>query len=176
MTVIKRYSNRKLYDSEARRYVRLEEIGEMIRNGEDVRIVDHQTGSDLTSLVLLQVVLEQEKLIGGILPSSILKRIIQKGDKAFEQLRISLHAFSDPMLFVDQEIQQRLECLAAAGKLSSPEYEHLSAILVSSNNMSEPQEESFSEENTPAQKEEFKRLSQELDRLEAELKKLRTDR
>ncbi len=59
---IKRYSNRKFYDTTSRRYVALEGIARMIREGEDVEVVDHSTGKDITAQVLAQVVMDQRHL------------------------------------------------------------------------------------------------------------------
>ncbi len=54
MLRIKRYSNRKLYDSATRRYVTLEEIADAIRRGDDLQVTDHTSGADLTTQVMLQ--------------------------------------------------------------------------------------------------------------------------
>ncbi len=62
MRRIKRYSNRKFYDTTSRRYVALDGIARMIREGEDVEIVDHTTGKDITAQVLAQVVMDQRHL------------------------------------------------------------------------------------------------------------------
>ena len=59
--IIKRYANRKLYDTEHSRYVTLDQISEMIRNGDDVKIVDNKTKEDLTSVTLAQIIFEEEK-------------------------------------------------------------------------------------------------------------------
>ena len=61
MTTIKRYSNRKLYDAARKRYVTLEEIAGRVRGGEEVRVVDHATRRDLTTVTLAQILLEREK-------------------------------------------------------------------------------------------------------------------
>lgn len=53
--VIKRYTNRKLYDTVESRYVTLEEIGEMVKAGAEVRIIDNRTKEDLTSVTLAQI-------------------------------------------------------------------------------------------------------------------------
>ena len=58
MPVIKRYSNRKLYDTDAKHYVTLEDLANFVRKGEDVQVVDYTTGDDLTSMTLLQVIFE----------------------------------------------------------------------------------------------------------------------
>ena len=52
MPTIKRYPNRKLYDTEAKRYVTLDSIALMIQHGRDVQVIDHETGEDLTNLTL----------------------------------------------------------------------------------------------------------------------------
>ena len=74
--VVKRYANRKLYDTQRSRYVTLEQIAEMIRSGEDVKIVDNNTKEDLTALTLTQIIFEQEKK-GGFLPLSALRNIMR---------------------------------------------------------------------------------------------------
>ncbi len=59
--VIKRYTNRKLYDTVESRYVTLDEIGEMIKGGAEVKIIDNRTKEDLTSVTLAQIIFEEEK-------------------------------------------------------------------------------------------------------------------
>ena len=54
MLVIKRYPNRKLYDTEAKRYITLDGIAELIRQGAEVRVIDHTTDEDLTAVTLTQ--------------------------------------------------------------------------------------------------------------------------
>ncbi len=59
--VIKRYTNRKLYDTVESRYVTLDEIGEMIKAGAEVKIIDNRSKEDLTSITLAQIIFEEEK-------------------------------------------------------------------------------------------------------------------
>lgn len=59
--VIKRYANRKLYDTRESRYVTLQQIAEYVRVGEDVQIIDNKTKEDLTNVTLAQIVYEQER-------------------------------------------------------------------------------------------------------------------
>src|SRR5512134_3828312 len=59
--IIKRYTNRKLYDTVESRYVTLDEIAEMIKAGAEVKIVDNRTKEDLTSVTLAQIIFEEEK-------------------------------------------------------------------------------------------------------------------
>jgi polyhydroxyalkanoate synthesis repressor PhaR len=78
--VIKRYSNRKLYDTEESRYVTLDEIEEMIRAGKEIAVVDAATGEDLTSVTLTQIILENERNRRTTLPSAFLHQLIKHGE------------------------------------------------------------------------------------------------
>jgi polyhydroxyalkanoate synthesis repressor PhaR len=78
--VIKRYSNRKLYDTQESRYVTLEEIEEMIRGGKEISVVDASSGEDLTSVTLAQIILENERNHRAALPSAFLHQLIKHGD------------------------------------------------------------------------------------------------
>ena len=83
--VIKRYTNRKLYDTSRSCYVTLDEIAQMVKAGEDVQIVDNKTGEDLSSVTLAQIVYEEEKKQKSILPLSALRQIIRSGGDLFQR-------------------------------------------------------------------------------------------
>src|SRR5499426_3014273 len=83
--IIKRYANRKLYDTEHSRYVTLDQISEMIRNGDDVKIVDNKTKEDLTSVTLAQIIFEEEKKQRSFLPLAAMRNIIQSGGEWFAE-------------------------------------------------------------------------------------------
>ena len=74
--LIKRYTNRKLYDTVESRYVTLEEIGEMIKQGFEVRIIDNRSKEDLTSVTLAQIIFEEEKKKSRM-PLGMLREIIR---------------------------------------------------------------------------------------------------
>ena len=95
--VIKRYSNRKLYDTQESRYVTLEEIEEMIRAGREISVADAASGEDLTSVTLTQIILENERNHRANLPSAFLHQLIKHGEawQEFVQrtMRSSLEGF-----------------------------------------------------------------------------------
>jgi polyhydroxyalkanoate synthesis repressor PhaR len=95
--VIKRYSNRKLYDTQESRYVTLEEIEEMIRAGREISVMDAASGDDLTSVTLTQIILENERNHRANLPSAFLHQLIKHGEawQDFVQrtMRSSLEGF-----------------------------------------------------------------------------------
>ncbi|MDQ3340072.1 MAG: transcriptional regulator [Myxococcota bacterium] len=83
--IIKRYANRKLYDTEHSRYVTLDQISEMIRKGDEVKIVDNKTKEDLTTVTLAQIIFEEEKKQRSFLPLSAMRNIIQSGGEWFAE-------------------------------------------------------------------------------------------
>jgi len=77
--IIKRYQNRKLYDTQNSCYVTLDDIAQFIKNGEDVTVIDNKNQEDLTSVTLTQIIFEEEKKKKNLLPLGALKNIIQSG-------------------------------------------------------------------------------------------------
>src|SRR3954453_21528377 len=86
--VIKRYSNRKLYDTKDSRYVTLLQIAEMVRGGEEVQIIDNNTKEDLTEVTLAQIIYEEKKANSRTVPLQTLKELIhQRTEKVLSDLR-----------------------------------------------------------------------------------------
>jgi polyhydroxyalkanoate synthesis repressor PhaR len=86
--VVKRYPNRKLYDTTDSRYVTLQQIAEFVRQGEDVRIIDNKTKEDLTEVTLAQILYEEQKQEGRAQPAGTLRSLIQKsGERIITSLR-----------------------------------------------------------------------------------------
>jgi polyhydroxyalkanoate synthesis repressor PhaR len=77
--VIKRYQNRKLYDTQQSCYVTLDDIAKMIRNNEEVLVVDNKTKKDITSSTLTQIIFEAEKKAKNYISIDTLREIIQTG-------------------------------------------------------------------------------------------------
>jgi polyhydroxyalkanoate synthesis repressor PhaR len=90
-----------LYDTVASTYVTLDDIARMIKEGEDVKVVDNKTRKDLTGLTLAQIIFEEEKKQKSILPLATLRRIIQSGGESISE-------------FVDRHIVPGLNSLGHA--------------------------------------------------------------
>jgi polyhydroxyalkanoate synthesis repressor PhaR len=84
MLVVKKYGNRRLYDTSESRYITLEELAGKLRLGTDVRIVDAKTGKDLTQATLTQVILESRGA-SKLLPVPLLIQLIRMGDGALAE-------------------------------------------------------------------------------------------
>lgn len=95
MKLIKRYANRKLYDTERSCYVTLEEIAAMVRAGEEIRIIDQRSNDDLTSVTLAQIIFEEEKKSRRILPLPALRSIIQSSGEFLQRISQPVQQFRD---------------------------------------------------------------------------------
>jgi len=82
---VKRYANRKLYDTERSCYVTLDDIAEMIKTGEEVRVVDNKSGEDLTSVTLAQIIFEAEKK-KSFMPLGLLRGLVQNSGETLGNL------------------------------------------------------------------------------------------
>ena len=101
--VIKRYSNRKLYDPQTSQYVTLEELADMIRTGKEIAVVDVATGEDLTAVVLAQILLEKQRQQRTMLPTGFLHQLIQYGEAWQDFALASLKAHLEGLLSSQRE-------------------------------------------------------------------------
>jgi len=83
--IIKKYGNRRMYDTSASRYVNLEDLAGMIRDGKEVKVVDAKTGEDLTRLTLSQIISEDVKDKPTGLPLELLRQLIVASDQARQE-------------------------------------------------------------------------------------------
>jgi polyhydroxyalkanoate synthesis repressor PhaR len=104
--VIKRYSNRKLYDTQESRYVTLEEIEEMIRGGKEISVVDASTGEDLTSVTLAQIILENERNHRAALPSAFLHQLVKHGEAWQEFVQRSMRSSLEGIISSQREMDR----------------------------------------------------------------------
>jgi polyhydroxyalkanoate synthesis repressor PhaR len=81
MIVIKKYPNRRLYDTSGSRYINLEDIAELVREGKDFQVVDAQTGEDLTRVTLTQIIVDDAKQQPTGLPLELLRQLIISSDR-----------------------------------------------------------------------------------------------
>jgi polyhydroxyalkanoate synthesis repressor PhaR len=80
--LIRKYSDRRLYDTGASRYVKLEDIAKMVRDGIDVRVVDGRSGKDITHLIFTQIIVEDAREREIALPLQLLTQLVRASDKA----------------------------------------------------------------------------------------------
>jgi len=113
--VIKKYANRRLYDTSNSRYINLEDIAALVRNGKDVQVVDASTGEDITRVTLTQIIVEDAKDQPSGLPLELLRQLIQASDRVGQEfimwyLKSAFDAYSK----VQSSLQTRLSEMQSA--------------------------------------------------------------
>jgi len=157
MPTIKRYTNRKLYDVDARRYITLDEIGQLVRSGEEVQVVDYATGADLTTATLVQVLFDEQKRDSNFPPLSLLTHLVNRGMRSWK------NAFPDPGLGFEDELRRRTATLVDLGRLYAIDAEEMLALLL---------DPAAAEVDPPASLTEVQALQAEVDRLEQRLEEI----
>lgn len=112
--IIKRYQNRKLYDTQQSCYVTLDDIAKMIRTNEEVMVIDNKSKNDITAATLTQIIFEAEKKASQYAPLFTLREIIQNGNGSISNYLAKLGAF--PLDYVQKQI---LSAAALAEKSST---------------------------------------------------------
>ncbi|MEM1048779.1 MAG: polyhydroxyalkanoate synthesis repressor PhaR [Pseudomonadota bacterium] len=102
-TVIKKYANRRLYNTGTSTYVTLEDLGEMVKNEEDFVVMDAKSGDDITRSVLTQIIFDQENKGQNLLPIAFLRQLIRFYGDSMQSIVPSYLEFSLSSLTKDQE-------------------------------------------------------------------------
>lgn len=132
VVLIKRYANRKLYNTQTSRYITLKGIGELVEVGREVRVVDNETGEDITNVTLSQVLVDTERNNRGV-PGTILSEIIQRGgDVLYSALRKGVGDPAGPIGEIQRNVRRFIgarerdaERLADFVALATPDLEGL---------------------------------------------------
>src|SRR5512137_2682600 len=109
--IIKRYTNRKLYDTVESRYVTLEEIAEMVKAGGEVRILDNRTKEDLTSVTLAQIIFEEEKKTSKMSLRTLKDLIRHGGERAQQFVEGTQAELRGKVEGIRQAAEQRVQTL-----------------------------------------------------------------
>lgn len=113
--VIKKYGNRRLYDTSHSRYVNLEDIAAHVRNGKDLQVLDAKTGEDLTRVILTQIILEDAKGQPSGLPLELLRQLVVATDRVGRDFVMwYLKSAFDAYHKVHDSVQSRLSEVQAA--------------------------------------------------------------
>ncbi len=114
-TVIRKYPNRRLYDTSAGRYVNLEEVAALVRRGSPVQVLDARSGEDVTRVVLTQIIVEDAKDRPAGLPLELLRQLIMATDRAGQEfLMWYLQSAFDAYRKVQESVQTRLSDVQSA--------------------------------------------------------------
>jgi len=106
---IKKYGNRRLYDTSSSRYIKLEDIGALVRSGKDVQVIDAKTGEDITRVTLTQIIVEDAKEQPTGLPLELLRQLIVASDRVGQEFIMwYLKSAFDTYQNVQNSLQTRL--------------------------------------------------------------------
>ncbi len=126
MRLIKRYANRKLYDTKAKRYIAQRRVAELIKKGEAVKIIDYTTGDDITASVVSRLLGEENDSTANGVPTGVLVQLLRKGGdtltdyaKKYTSLWQSAMTMAEDEVdrLVNRLVKNREISLAEAGKL-----------------------------------------------------------
>lgn len=113
--VIKKYANRRLYDTSASRYINLEDIAALVRNGKEVQVVDTSTGEDLTRVTLTQIIVEDARGQPSGLPLELLRQLIVASDRVGQEFIMwYLNSAFDAYKKAQSSLQTRLSEMQSA--------------------------------------------------------------
>lgn len=110
--LIKRHGNRRLYNTETKGYVSLEQLAKIVRDGNDVRVVDSKTDEDVTKAVLIQVILEEEKKDSSVLPTEFLFQVLRSQEGSMQDFfRNHLAASFEAYMKTKEEFDNRFRTI-----------------------------------------------------------------
>lgn len=128
--IIKRYQNRKLYDTTDSCYVTLEDIGELVRQGEDVQVIDNTSKEDLTSVTLSQIIFEEEKKQKSALPLATLTNLVRSSGETIRGLASrALESGVREVENVWNEVHDLVERLVSRGQITAEARNDLLGII-----------------------------------------------
>ncbi|HMQ11110.1 MAG TPA: polyhydroxyalkanoate synthesis regulator DNA-binding domain-containing protein [Oligoflexia bacterium] len=152
--IIKKYQNRKLYDTTESCYITLDDIANMVKRNEEVKVIDNKTKNDVTSVIFTQILVEQEKNTQSNLPKTLLRDLIRKGKGSIADF---MHRYV--VLGANSEEEQRLEAqkyidqLVNNGELSKTEGKSLLKNVTTHNSIEDEFNEHLSQQVSRSVKE-----------------------
>ena len=171
MRTIKRYSNRKLYDTEAKQYVTLEGIADLVREGIDVEVIDKETGEDLTAVTLSQIIFEQQKRAEQPTPLGFFTNLIRFDHTSpLDVLRRSVAMTTNTFAAIEKEIEHKLRELQDQGEMTGEQLrrartELRAKLLAGESDSPKSNKEGKSEDEIAALHERIDQLNARLDKL-----------
>ena len=120
--IIKRYGNRRLYNTETKSYVNYEELAKLVRDGQDIKVVDSTTKEDVTKAVLIQMILEEEKNNKTVLPTAFLFQLLRSREDSVQDffknhLSASFNAYLKTKEEFDNRFRSILEMAVSAPQM-----------------------------------------------------------
>lgn len=125
MRLIKRYSNRKLYDTVSKGYITLEILEGMVKEGDQVQIMDNDSGEDITAGTLSQIIAERTRKSSVYSPAVFVQLIRKGGGTMFDYGRRMLQLVGDTLYSWEGEVEKHMKKLVSSGELTAEEGQEL---------------------------------------------------
>jgi len=137
MHLIKKYSNRKLYDTKDKRYLTMDQLAELIKSGEEVSVMDNETGDDLTSSIVSQLLARENSAVEKAVPSRVLMQMLRKGrGTLFGYGKKYVSLWQSALTLSKDEIEKLVNNLVNSKEISESEAKNLkNEILGFANNL-----------------------------------------
>jgi len=183
MRIIRKYANRRLYDTVDRKVVTLKELASLMRKEEDVRVIDHRTGKDITEETIAKILLDETKRSRKVSLIHLMRRIASVRGKGFmDFLKESWRDGMGIISLFDRKVVEFLKKLKERGRLSEKEEKEIIQVLrgQSSKELEREKEiltkffEELLIELRSPKKEEMESLRREIELLKKELKEIKS--
>ena len=177
VVIIKKYANRRLYDTESSTYITLERLAEMVRQKRDFQVVDAKTGEDITRSVLTQIIMDEEARGATMLPVNFLRQLISMyGDQMQAVVPQYLEASLDQLQRNQSQLRETMAGAFAANPFAEIARRNMEMFTAAaSGSRAKPGEEAAAEATAPAgddTKAELAGLKAQLAELQRKLDKL----
>jgi polyhydroxyalkanoate synthesis repressor PhaR len=131
MHIIKKYANRKLYDTTVKRYLTMDHLSELIKSGEEVSIIDNETGDDLTSAIVSQLLAREDTNTDKAVPSQVLMQMLRKGrGTLFGYGKKYVSLWQSALTLSKDEIEKLVNSLVKEKEISESEGKNLKQEIV----------------------------------------------
>lgn len=170
--IIKKYANRRLYNTETSSYITLELLSQMTREGREFVVVDAKTNEDITHNVLTQIIMEEESRGKNMLPVNFLRQLISMyGDSMQSMVPQYLEASMDAFRKNQQQFQTAMQGAFGGGPFAEIAKRNMEMLEVAANAFKAPGERA-APASTAAKDDEIAQLKAQLEALNAKIEKL----
>ncbi len=129
--LIKRYANRKLYNTQTSRYITLKGIAELIEADQEIRVIDNESGEDITSVALSQILVDSERSNSAV-PNSLFSQLMERGgDVIYGAFQRGVHDATEGIEEIQQRVRKAVSSPGEAGRISdwiayaSPDFDRM---------------------------------------------------
>jgi polyhydroxyalkanoate synthesis repressor PhaR len=119
---IKKYVNRKMYDTTDKKYVSMDQVARLIKSGEEVSIVDNKTGEDLTAAIVSRLIGQEKKERGSVVSPRIMMQLLRKGgDTLTDYAKKYTSLWQNALTMAEDEVDKLVGALVSSKELSRAE-------------------------------------------------------